>query len=151
MSRKPLSDREKIARRTFRRDKSEDARALIGLTKVHAFPTFREIPRPTVPLGQTGQAEYDTLSRVLFDAGRLTLLTQRSIEALAVAKDAITMLHASGKPASARILEQMNRALGDLRLADVDPTITPREPEKNRFARSGFAARRWAANRDRGG
>jgi hypothetical protein len=139
-----MSDKDKIARGTFRPDKSENARALAGLAKIHAFPTFREIPPSTVPLGAVGQAEYDTMSRVLFDAGRLTLFTHRSIEALALAKDTVAMLHAVGKPVSGRLLEQMNRALGDLRLVDVDQSLVPHKPAVNRFANSGFAARHYS-------
>ena len=152
MGRKAISDADKIARGTFRRSEGEDAKALAGLAKIHVFPTFREIPQPTLPLGIVGQAEYDTLSRVLFDAGRLTLLTQRSIEALAISKDTIAALHTAGKPVPARILEQMNRALGDLRLADVDASLTPHNPAENKVRWNGFAARRQAAaNRDRRG
>jgi hypothetical protein len=137
----------RLAAGTFRRDRSEDATALAGLAKVHAFPTFREIPPATIPLSRAGQAEYDILARTLFDAGRLTLLTQRSIEALALAKDVVAQRHAEGKPIPASAVTQMNRAIGELKLADVDPSVTPHAPKANKFAWHGFAARRFAAAR----
>lgn len=136
------TDDEKRQAGTFREGVSKAAYDQAAVNKIHAFPIFREIPKPTVKLGETGQKQYDMMARLLFDAGRLTVFTQQSLEAYCLAKDTVARLGELGKHVPASVLTQMNRSLGDLRLAEVDASLTPKKPSsQNKFRRNGWASR----------
>jgi hypothetical protein len=151
MGRKPLSDAEKLARGTLDNRTSEVARAKATANKVHAFPTLREIPEPTVPFAEdsVGRKTYDRWARFLFDAGHLTVISQGFVENLAMADQTIAAMALAGKPVPASVLTQRNRALGELKILDVDPSLTPNKPEDNVFRKNGFARRLRASSASR--
>lgn len=147
MGRTPLSDEEKIRRGTLDPRTSEEERDRASLEKVLAFPTFHEIPDPTIPLNEIGRKTYDKWARDLFNAGRLTQITQLSIENLALADQTIAACAKSGKAVPGSIITQRNRAAGELKVINVDPSLTPKRPDENKFSRNGFPARRQSASR----
>lgn len=139
------SDAEKVAAGRFDSRFSEESRAKRGLDKIHAFPTLREIPKSSVPLGEAGQKAYDDWARIMFDAGHLTKIMQQWIESYALAQDTISRLAAEGKPIPASVMGQRNRALGEIQLADVDPSLTSKPKAENKFAWNLHTARRATA------
>lgn len=151
MGRKPLSDAEKQSRGTFDSRSSETERAKATVAKVHALPVFREIPEPTVPFaeGSVGRKTYDKWARILFDAGHLTVISQGFVENLAMSDQTIAAMAEAGKPVPASVLTQRNRALGELKIIDVDPSLTPQKPEDNVFRKNGFARRLRACTTSR--
>lgn len=112
--------------------------------KVVAHPAFREIPKCLFPLQtEAAQKEYDTIARVLFDAGRLMLGTHRALSSYAMQFDTITAAAASGKQVRGSWFAQLDKARNELRLDDIDkPIAAPQGATVNKFARNGFASRR---------
>lgn len=115
-----------------------------GDPRVVAHPAFREIPKALFPLQtEPGQAEYDTLARMLFDAGRLTVGAHRALSSYAMQFDVITRNSADGKPLRASAFVQLDKARSQLGLDDLDkPIAAPSQAPSNRYARVGFAQRR---------
>jgi hypothetical protein len=136
-----LTEAEKLERGTLRAGRTDEDYAKQDAAKIHAFPKLRKIPESTVPLGVAGQREFDLFTRQLFDAGHLTELTLRAVENLAMAKDTVHALSVRGKAVPVALLNQIDRSLKDLRLANADSSLSPIRPAENPFSRNGFAAR----------
>lgn len=141
MTRKVLRDEEKIARGTYEERYGEAARQKKRLGVIHAFPIFREIPEPTIPMREVARKTYDTWSRRLFDNGHLTVISQGFVENLAMADQIAADAYAAGKAPPASVLTQRNRALAELKYLDADQSLTPHKPEESRFRRNGFPRR----------
>jgi hypothetical protein len=141
MSRRALTDEEKKARGTFEERDSEVNRTKRHLATVHAFPTFREIPEPTVPLGEAGRRAYDKWARILFDAGHLTEISQGFIQIVGQYEDASAYYHERGKPLPTQWVQIHKAALGELKYLNADKSLAPKQEKSNPFARNGFARR----------
>lgn len=111
---------------------------------VVAHPAFRQVPKCLFPLKQeAAQAEYDTLARMLFDAGRLTLAAHRALSSYAIQFDTITAAASEGKQVRGSWFAQLDKARKELGLDDIDkPIAAPAGAPVNKFARVGFAGRR---------
>ncbi len=115
-----------------------------GDARVVAHPSFREVPKCLFPLStQEGQAEYDTIARVMFDGGRLTLGAHRSLSSYAMQFDVITKTSREGRPIRGLWFAQLDKARKELALDDLDkPIAAPANAPANKFARTGFSNRR---------
>lgn len=144
MGRPALSDAEKKARQTFDPRYSEQARGQAASAKVIAFPSLQDIPSCSFPLDDEGQRIYDDLTRTLFEQGRLTVLTHLEISALAGGISAERAKISAGKSASAIAFVRFLERVDKLQRASVDRAYagSSTEGRSNKFARSGFAARR---------
>jgi hypothetical protein len=114
---------------------------------VLAHPAFREIPSCRLPLTtDESKTEYDSIARLLFNAGRLTLDRHVALSMYASMFDQIHIAAAVGRPARASWWVQMDRARRVLDLDDLDkPIAAPHGASTNRYAGCGFAARRRKA------
>src|SRR5215204_588574 len=111
---------------------------------VVAQRSLREIPACRLQLrSEAARREYDSLARVLFDAGRLSLEVHVHLSMYASMFDAITIgIAAGGTQVRASWYTQMYRALRALRLDDINkPATAPESAPVNKFARVGFAGR----------
>ena len=125
---------------------SEEGRAKAALERsVIPFPRLRDVPEPTLPLGEYGRKVYDNWARRLLDSGLLTVITASFIEQLALADDAIRAQSAVGKTPSSRYMEIRRGALLKLESLNVDHSLVPDPDKQNRFARNGFPGRRALA------
>jgi hypothetical protein len=80
---------------------------------------------------------------MIFNAGRMTLATHRSLCSYAMQFDVITRNAAQGKPVRAHAFVQMDKARAQLRLDELDkPIAAPENQAPNKFAGAGFSARR---------
>lgn len=126
--------------------KIEGGPALVGGgdTNVVAHPAFREIPKSVFPLRtKEAQDEYNSMARILFDAGRLTISKHRALSSYAAQFDNITEASSAGKPIRGSWFAQLDKARKELGLDDLDkPIAAPETARGNKFARSGFASRR---------
>lgn len=115
-----------------------------GSGNVVAHPAFREVPKCQFTLRTTeAQAEFDTLARMLFDAGRLTAALHRVLSSYAMQFDTITAASAEGKQVRGSWFAQLDKARSQLGLDDLDqPIAAPRSARANRYARTGFPNRR---------
>ena len=127
--------------------KTEIAQAGGGDPHVVAHPAFREIPKPLFPLvSRQAQKEYDTLARIVFNAGHLTVEKHRALSSYAAQFDNVQRAIAEGKQIRASTFVQMDKARKDLRLDELDkPIAAPQDTPVNKYARAGFAARRRLA------
>lgn len=144
MGRPHLSDAEKQARGTFDQRYSEEARGKAAAAKVIAFPSLLEIPKCSFPLDAEGQRLYDELARVLFEQGRLTVLSHQEISALAGGMSAEREKVAKGKAPSAIAFIRFLERIDKLQRAAVDRAYagSSTDGRANKFQNSGFAARR---------
>ena len=112
--------------------------------KVVAHPTFRRIPPCKVPLKTVeGQKEYDTYARMLFDAGRMDTSRHVYLSLYASAIDMITLKAAGGSPPRASTLDSAMKNFAKLGISDLDkPIAAPADAPTNKYASSGFSARR---------
>lgn len=133
-----LSDAEKQARGTFDPSRSEAAYAKAAADKVIVGPWLTYIPEPTVPLNPVGRAEYDKLTKLLFEGNKLTTVTCGDCERLAVMKQQMVERLEAGKPVSMDLIKRMDSISVRLRIAEDAPAIA-NPNEKSRFAGSGFA------------
>jgi hypothetical protein len=115
-----------------------------GDPRVVAHPGFRKIPACLFPLKtKQAQKEYDTLARVLFDAGHLTVGKHRALSSYAIQFDNITAAGNEGKQVRGSWFAQMDKARNQLGLDELDkPVAAPENAPVNKFAGSGFASRR---------
>lgn len=141
MGRVAKSDEEKAAKGTLDKRYSQEARASEALSKVLAFPAFREIPATRIPLGPEGQRVYDSWSRRLFDVGLLTEVSKGFVENLAMCEDKIHFAHGAGKMVSDKTLELRRTALLRLEGLNADINLAPTRNSQNPFAHCGFARR----------
>lgn len=140
-----LSDDEKRRRGTFRKDTSEAVYAEADAAKVVAGPWLTTIPEPDLPLNEHGRRKYDELTKVLFDANKLTAVTRSAAEQVAVLFQEQHARMTAGKPVPASLSTQMQRALAMLRIAEDAPVIDNPEGKRNKFSGCGFASRIPAA------
>lgn len=144
MGRPALSDAEKKARKTFDPRYSEEARGEAAAAKVIAFPSLQDVPKCSFPLDEEGQRIYDDLTRTLFEQGRLTVLTHLEVSALAGGISAERRKIDMGKAPSAIAFVRFMERIDKLQRASVDRAFagSTTGDRQNKFARSGFAARR---------
>src|SRR5215208_40122 len=84
---------------------------------VVVHPSLREIPACRLPLrSEAAKREYDSLARVLSDAGRLSLEEHIHLSMYASMFDAITTAVEGGTQVRASWYTQMQRALRALKL-----------------------------------
>lgn len=125
------------------------AQASGGQAAVVAHPGFRKVPACLYPLStKEGRGEYDTLSRIFYERGRLTLDAHRALSEYAAQVDALHGAIAKQIPIRASRFDQIKRARNALGLNDLDkPIAAPADAPVNKFARAGFSARRGGAVR----
>jgi hypothetical protein len=123
--------------------------AVGGNPGVVAHPAFRRIPECLFPLvSDKAKTEYNSIARMLFNAGRLTLGTHRVLCSYAMQFDVITRNAEAGKQIRAHSFVQMDRARAQLKLDDLDsPIAAPEDAPVNKFSAAGFSARRRQAVR----
>lgn len=136
-----LSDAEKIARGTFAPSRSEAVYEARAAAKVLAFPRLKEIPDPDLPLDVNGKKKYDELTRALFDADKLTVVTKMHAEQAAVLHQEIYRRMAASSPVPATLSDKLQRALSALKIAEDAHIIAGAGQKKNRFAGTGFSTR----------
>lgn len=120
--------------------------------KILPFPTLDRIPKPSLPLNSIGKKKYDELAQALYQAGRLTTFTQTQIEHIALQHQAAAIDIEKKGATSASRLTQIRHAMQEIGVDRINrPIAAPDEPEENRFARNGFAARRQPPARRRRG
>lgn len=141
MGRYALSDEEKRKRGTFRADQSEAAYAAKRAETVVVGPWLKSIPEPTIPLDAVGRAEYDRLTKLLFNGNKLTEVTCGDCERMAVMKQQMASRLAAGKSVSMDLIKRMDAISVRLRIAEDAPAIA-NPNQKSRFEGSGFANRR---------
>ena len=129
---------------TAMKRRAEPAQAGQGDPKVIAHPAFREIPACLFALrSEQAQKEYDTIARMLFDAGRLTAVSHRTLSSYAVQFDNITLAAAEGRPTRGNWFIQLERTRNALKLDDLDqPIAAASSAPVNKYARIGFPNRR---------
>jgi hypothetical protein len=136
-----LSDEERRKRGTFRPDRTDAARDAMAVQKVVNGPWLREIPPPELPLSEIGKGKYHELTRILFDQNKLTLVTRMLAEQAASLHQEIHRRMVAGKPVPASLSTQMQRALGQLKIAEDAPAIANPAGKQNKFAGCGFSSR----------
>lgn len=111
---------------------------------VVAHPAFRQVPKALFPLrSDAANAEYDTLARLLFERGRMTVDAHRTLSSYAMKFDAVTLAAAEGRPLKGLMFAQMDKDRRRLRLDELDkPVAAPQDAPANRFARTGRPLRR---------
>lgn len=114
-----------------------------GDPRVLAHPSFREIPKCLFPLStKEAKQEYDKIALMLFDAGALTAGKHRQLSIYAMQFDIVHRYPSEGKMLKAANFVQLQKALADLRLDEIDKPIAASETARtNKFALCGFAAR----------
>jgi hypothetical protein len=84
---------------TAMKRRAEPAQAGQGDPKVVAHPAFREIPACLFALrSEQAQKEYDTIARMLFDAGRLTAVSHRAATQGGISAPVAGVLSTGPKP-----------------------------------------------------
>ncbi len=126
------------------RRKGVTERVTAGEPNVVAHPAFRDIPKSVLPLTSAeAQKEYDTLARMLFDAGRFTIGAHRALSSYAMQFDAITAAASEGTQMRGSWFTQLDKARKELGLDDIDkPIAAPQGAQGNKFSRSGFSTGR---------
>lgn len=144
MGRPALSDAEKLRKGTFDKRYSQEARSVGAVTNLVAFPSLREIPACMFPLDAQGQALYDELARVLFEQGRLTVLSHAELSALAGGMTQVRKKIESGAPAPAGAFKAFLERIDKLQKASIDRAYagSSTEGRSSKFRNSGFANRK---------
>ena len=124
--------------------KAERAQAGQGDPNVLAHPSFREIPKCLFPLqAEESKAEYDTLARAMFEAGRLTLDKHRALSSYVMQFDMITRTGVEGKAIPAYAFAHLDKMRNSLGLDQLDhPIAASASAPVSKYARAGFANRR---------
>ena len=122
----------------------ERAQAGQGDLNVLAHPSFREIPKCLFALrSKEAKAEYDTLARAMFEAGRLTLDKHRALSSYAMQFDILTRTGVEGKAIPAYAFTHLDKTRNSLGLDQLEqPIAAPASAPVNKFAHTGFANRR---------
>lgn len=136
-----ISDEEKRRRGTFHADRSEEVYAKRAAEKVVVGPWLTSIPEPTIPLEEVGRAEYNRLTKLLFENNKLTQVTCSYCELVAVMQQQMVARLAAGKTVSMDLIKRKDSILARLRVAEDAPAIA-NPNQKNRFAGSGFSNNR---------
>ena len=115
-----------------------------GDPRVVAHPGFRTIPDCLFPLRtKEARKEYNTLARVLFDAGHMTVAKHRALSSYCMQFDNISAAPSEGKTIRGSWVAQMDKARNSLGLDELDkPVASPKDAQVSKFARAGFASRR---------
>lgn len=142
-----LSDEEKKRRGTFRAHLSEEAYDQRAAQTVIAGPWLPSIPEPSFPLDEVGRKTYDELTTMLFEQNKLTLVTKMWAEQAAIGQQEIHRLMKAGKTVRASHLNQVERALRALKIAEDAKPIANPAGTANKFEACGFANRRNATVR----
>lgn len=115
-----------------------------GDPRVVAHPSLREIPKCLFPLkSKKAKDEYDTLARMIFDAGQMTASKHRQLSTYAAQFDVIHSYPDEGKMLKAANFIQLDKALKALKLDEIDkPVGIPQGQAASKYALCGFASRR---------
>jgi hypothetical protein len=140
-----LSDEERKKRGTFRADRSDALRDAAAAATVVTGPWLKTIPEPELPFDKAGLDKYHELARILFDSNKLTSVTRMLVEQVAFLHQEMQRRMAAGKSVPASLSTQMQRALGQLKIADDAPAIANPGGKTNKFASCGFSSRVSAA------
>lgn len=141
MRRNDVSDKEKLARGTFERTKSQEAHDAAKAATILSGPWLQAIPKPTIPLTDAGTRVYDQVARLLFDQQKLTTFTHRLLENYALLEQQKISLIEKGKPPTLSLIKEISRLLMALGIAENAPTIAANGQKESKFARCGFALR----------
>lgn len=136
-----LSEEEKKRRGTFRKDRTDAAYEERAAKKVVAGPWLSVIPEPEIPLKEVGRRKYDELTRLLLEQNKLTAVSCMQAELAARMHEKIAALVQDGKYPSASDVNQLQRALSALRVAEDAQPIGKTGGKVNKFAGLGFANR----------
>lgn len=136
-----LTDEDRKRRGTFRPDRTDAERDAAAAARVVNGPWLREIPEPKLPLNEVGRQKYDELTTMLFEQNKLTLVTCMIAEEAASLFQEKHRRMAAGKPVPASLSTQLQRALGQLKIAEDAPPIANPAGKKNKFAECGFSSR----------
>lgn len=134
-----LSDAEKIARGTFRKDQSEEVYAARAGAKVITGVFLPRIPDPSIPLSEVGRGKYDELTNLLFEQNKLTVVTCGDCERMAVMHQQMHERLSAGKNVPMDLIKRMDAISLRLRIAENAPTIAD-PTAKNKFANCGFSS-----------
>ena len=115
-----------------------------GDPRVVAHPGFRKIPDCLFPLRtKEAKREYNTLARVLFDAGHMTVAKHRALSSYCMQFDNISAAPSEGKTIRGSWVAQMDKARNSLGLDDLDkPVASPADAKPARANLLVFASRR---------
>lgn len=134
-----LSDAEKIARGTFRKDQSEAVYNARAAEKVITGVFFTEIPQPTMPLNDYGRATYEKWARILLDQGKLTSVMVEHCQTLGIIDMRINGKLSAGKSPTADDMKQRTSVIRLLGVAE-NATVIAGAGQKNKFANCGFSS-----------
>lgn len=115
-----------------------------GDAKVVAHPGYRSFPACAYPLQtEAARAEYDSIGRLIWNAGRLSKDMHLSLSTYASCFDQIQRISAEGLAPRAAWYMNLQKAQARLKLDDLDkPISAPKEAPVNRYARFGFSGGR---------
>lgn len=109
--------------------------------KIIKLASYKEIPEPTYPLGETGKKVYDEWCKTLLDQGRLTKISLEAVEMLALAKQAIATAIKKKKTPSTHLMNTLRTATIRVERLDVNKTMGEVDGHDNPYAKFGFAKR----------
>jgi hypothetical protein len=136
-----LSDEERVKRGTFRADRTDVERDAAAASKVVTGIFLQTIPPPELPLNEIGTTKYNDLARILFEANKLTTVTRMLVEQAASLHQEMHRRLTLKKPVPASLSTQMQRALGQLKIAEDAPAIANPAGKVNKFEGCGFSSR----------
>lgn len=131
------SDREQKRLQTNSKDKAKAAR---DEAKVLAGPWLHEIPPSKYPLDAAGKAAYDYVTRLLFDANKLTWVSKEIAETYALFEMRKNKAIEAGKMPTGLDLRESKKILQYLGIADNAPKLSEHADKESKFKRVGFAA-----------
>lgn len=133
MGRISQSDEEKKRNGTFDPRYSEEKRTAEQAQKIVAGPWLPKIPEPAYPLQAEGKTKYDELTRMLFEAGTLSLATAELCSLYALSVDAVHQRLSVGKQPTSDMIKRMEAMLAKLRVAENAQPIALPGQAKGRF------------------
>lgn len=137
----PISDEEKKRRGTFRADESKQARINRAAQKIITGVFLTKIPEPSFPLGPKGSVrrdEYDQITKMLFEQGKLTEVNVKWAEAAAITKGEIHAALEAGKNVSSKNIEAYKAILSKLDIAEKSHNIAS-PGKQNKFEGHGWS------------